>query len=282
MKQVYRYNIDGIAFELAEETDMSFIGYYGKLLYVYDKNDSGNISFIVESNEKYFLKVAGLKTCSSDLTTIDSIENLRKARDIYRNIKHKNIVKPIKYLETDNIALLLFPYVEGECLFDHWNFEYYHENNIISPLQKFLMLDPKIRHQFVETLFQFYKAVNNAGYIATDFYEGSIIYNFSNNNFSFCDLDFFTKQPSTNISGFQWGPDRFLAPEERSIGQLLDSRTDVYHLGVFIRIIFTDYKTKQWQLSWPRFEIIEKAMALDPSVRFQNIDDFEQAWRKVI
>ena len=95
-------------------------------------------------------------------------------------------------------------------------------------------------------------------------------------------MDFFTKQPSTNISGFQWGPDRFLAPEERSIGQLLDSRTDVYHLGVFIRIIFTDYKTKQWQLSWPRFEIIEKAMALDPSVRFQNIDDFEQAWRKVI
>ena len=32
MKQVYRYNIDGIAFELSEETDMSFIGDYGKLL----------------------------------------------------------------------------------------------------------------------------------------------------------------------------------------------------------------------------------------------------------
>ena len=53
------------------------------------------------------LKVAGLKTCNSDMDASVSIRNLRKARDIYRDIDHINIVKPIKYEETDRYALLL-------------------------------------------------------------------------------------------------------------------------------------------------------------------------------
>lgn len=281
MRTLYKYYIDGISFELAEAIDIHFICEHGKILHAFDQNDSGNISFIVESDKKYFLKVAGLKTCNSDLDGSVSIKNLRKARDIYRDIDHINIVKPIKYEETDRYALLLFPYVEGDCLFDHWNFEYYKKNGIISPLQKFLTLDYGIRLQFVNDLFGFYKSVNKAGYIATDFYEGSIIYNFKNNTFWICDLDFFTKNPSVNISGFQWGPDRFLAPEEKIMGQLLDTRTDIYHLGAFINIVFTDFQTKKWQLSDSKYEVIKMAMSIDAGKRFKNFVEFEKAWGEV-
>ena len=56
MRTSYKYHIDGISFELAEEIDIHFIRDYGKILHAFDQNDSGNISFIVESDKKYFLK----------------------------------------------------------------------------------------------------------------------------------------------------------------------------------------------------------------------------------
>lgn len=281
MRTSYKYYVDGISFELAEEIDIQFIREYGKILHAFDQNDSGNISFIVESDKKYFLKVAGLKTCNSDLDASVSIRNLRNAKDIYSDIDHINIVKPIKYEETDRYALLLFPYVEGECLFDHWNFEYYKKNGIISPLQNFLTLDCGIRLQFVNDLFDFYEVVNKSGYIATDFYEGSIIYNFKNNTFRICDLDFFTKNPSVNTTGFQWGPERFLAPEEKTIGQLLDTRTDIYHLGAFINIVFTDFQTKKWQLSDSKYDVIKMAMSIETGKRFKSFVEFKKAWSEV-
>lgn len=282
MSRVYKYCINGIEFELGEKTNIDFLCDYGKVLKVYDKNDSGNISFIVESEQKYFLKVAGLKTCNSTVEKSAAIANLRYAKDVYSRIKYKRIVQPISYQEKDGLALFLFPFVEGECLFDHWNFEYYKEHNILSPLCKFLLLNHNIKKRFVESLFAFYESVNAAGYIATDFYEGSILYNFSNNEYYFCDLDFFSKESSINLSGFQWGPERFLAPEEKSKGCLLDIRTDIYHLGVFIRIIFTDYETKSWTLSDEKLSVVQKATEAEPSKRFSNFKEFEREWSNAI
>lgn len=279
MSETYRYTVNGTEFELAEEIDVSLISKYGEIIQVFDKNDSGNISFVIEKDKKYFLKVAGFQTCNSQIERSDVINNLRRAGDVYKAIEHPDIVSPIEYWEDDGLAFMLFPYVEGECLFDHWNFEYYERNSIIPPLQKFLSLDIDIKMHFAEALFEFYKAVNKAGYIATDFYEGSIIYNFGTNRFYFCDLDFFTKCRSINESGFQWGPDRFLAPEEKTKGQLLDERTDVYHIGVFIRIIFTDHETGEWQLSKEKYDIIGKATSLDTNKRYSDVEEFEMFWR---
>lgn len=279
MNDVFSYIIDGVSFKLGEKTDISFLNNFGRVDSVYYENDSGNLSAVVESDNKYFIKIAGLKTLYTQIPKNTAVENLRKAWEIYESIQHPCIIKPINFYEKDTLAVMTFPYVEGECLFDHWNFDYYEKNNIKSPLQRFLLfgIDKKMRLAY--SLMEFYSLVNEAGYLAVDFYEGSILYNFRNDNYYFCDLDFFTPFPCNSSVETHWGPERFLAPEEKSFGIQLDERTDVFHLGVFIRIIFTDEKSGVWQLSKEKERIVQKAINPIADNRFSCIREFEREWR---
>lgn len=81
----------------------------------------------------------------------------------------------------------VFEWTEGECLFDHWNFEKYKRDTaLISPKEKFRELPVGKKLSTVDVLFSFLQNVNKKGYIAVDFYDGSIMYDFSTDKTTIC------------------------------------------------------------------------------------------------
>lgn len=190
------YNLDGVCFSLKSEHDFSWLKSLGTVFAVFSQNDSGNISFGVNSGrEKYFVKAAGLNTLESSVTTAEAIETLRSAAVIYENIKHPNLIELVKHCRVDDIYIAVFKWAEGDCLFDYWNFEKYQGNSqIIAPAERFKRLPAERRIKSADILFSFLDKTSKSGYAAVDFYDGSIMYDFSNNTTTICDIDFFRKK----------------------------------------------------------------------------------------
>jgi serine/threonine-protein kinase len=294
--------IDNISFHLKEPRDFSFLSKYGKLFCVFDQNDSGNISFGVEDGRiKYFIKVAGASTAESNRDTREAVEVLRNAMPIYEILEHPNLIQLVEHYEHEDLYVAVFKWAEGDCLFDFWNFEKYSKNPLlISPFHRFKQLSIDKRLKAIRTLFEFLIHVERMGYVAVDFYDGSILYDFENDNVTICDIDFFRKKPTYNNMGEDyWGTKRLKSPEEYVYGAVIDEATNVYTLGAMIFHFFGSYSEEEisqiyqnnrffpcarerWELSKDMYEVSLKAVMEDRSERYQSVSEFFINWNKVL
>ena len=104
--------------------------------------------------------------------------------------------------------------------------------NPASPFYRFKNLEIEKRLETIDTIFSFHEFVEAQGYVAIDFYDGSILYDFRNDTTKICDIDFYRKSPSFNNLGENfWGSNRSKSPEEYKIGSLIDSKTNVFNIG---------------------------------------------------
>ena len=129
-------------------------------------------------------------------------------------------------------------------------------------------------------LMDFFVYVASQNYVAIDFYDGSILYDFETGKTTICDIDFFRKQPTVNDMGRMWGSSRFQAPEEFRLGDILDEVTNVYTLGATAFALFGGYERTrdQWQLSDALFEVAVKAVRDERESRFPSIKAFRTEW----
>lgn len=294
--------IDGVSFKLKEYHDFSFLSKYGKVFCVFDKNDSGNISFGMNYGKvKYFIKVAGTKTMRSCREAKETVETLRKAMSIYELLKHPNLIELIEHYEFEDLYIAVFKWSEGDCLFDYWNFEKYSKNPILkSPYIRFKQLPIEKRIKSVGTLFKFLTHIESMGYVAIDFYDGSIIYDFKKNITKICDIDFFRKKPTFNNIGENfWGTKRLKSPEEYIYGAIIDEVTNVYTLGALIFHFFGNYSNndiskmyknnyffpcalENWDLDKQLYEVAAKAVKKDRQERYNSISEFFVSWSEVL
>ena len=94
--------------------------------------------------KKYFIKIAGAKTVEAEISEQDSIDLLKDAVEKYKSIHHQNLIKYIDSFDINEFFAVIFEYADGECLFDHWNFEKYkNDSTLITPIQKFKKLENK-------------------------------------------------------------------------------------------------------------------------------------------
>ena len=125
-----------ISFKLREEQDFSWLNDYGTVFFVIDETGSGCISFGVEKdNKKYFFKIAGAKTVEAEVSEEESIKLLKDAVQKYKDIKDENLIKYIDSFMKNGCFVVIYEFADGECLFDHWNFDNYKENNIIKKIK---------------------------------------------------------------------------------------------------------------------------------------------------
>ena len=120
---------------MKQKQNFSFLKEFGKVFCVFDQNDSGNISFGVvnENNEKFFIKIAGAKTLESFRQPKECIEDLEKTIGFMRtyDVLLDCIVTSGRFENLFYIVLL----GDGECSFDHWNFEYREHPEVTKELQ---------------------------------------------------------------------------------------------------------------------------------------------------
>jgi serine/threonine-protein kinase len=113
------------------------------------------------------------------------------------------------------------------------------------------------------------------GWIASDFYDGSMIYDFARRRMSVVDLDSYRDAPFTNDMGRMFGSTRFMAPEEFALGARIDERTTVFTMGRTVAQFLslgTETVTR----------LIARACDPDPGGRFQTMPEFYDAWSAVV
>lgn len=295
-----KIKLDSVEFSLKEEHDFSWLKSFGKVFAVFAQNDSGNISFGVDNGEeKYFIKVAGLKTIESIRTQQEAIAALKAAMPIYEDINHKNLIKLVKHYTLGEIYIAVFKWADGDCLFDHWNFEKYYKNpQIVPPAKCFKQLQISKRIESADVLFSFLDTVSKNGYVAVDFYDGSIMHDFLRDTTTICDIDFFRKKPTFNDMGVDyWGTKRLKSPEEYVYGAVIDEATNVFALGALLFDSFfgnyTDAEVRQrykmnaftpcsfenWELSKACYDVALKSVAIERSERYASINEFYTAWK---
>lgn len=295
-----QFFIDNIEYNLKEKQDLSWLSNYGKVFSCIDQTGSGCINFGVKGKDKkYFIKIAGAKTLYAEISQQESIDLLKSAVDNYKHIKHDNLIKLVDSFNKGEFFVAIFEWVDGECLFDHWNFDKYEQNpDLITPAQKFKKLDIHKKLNVIDKLFSFFIAVKNAKYVAVDFYDSSIIYNFDTDEVSFCDIDLFRKMPTYNDLGKDYfGTKRLKAPEENEIGAVIDEKTNQFTLGAIIFDMLSDRdeenikqryevgnfippKKEQFNLGQNLYKTLLKSTNLNRDNRYNSLEEFCQEWQK--
>lgn len=267
--------IDGIRFKMGRPFDFSFLKKYGKVFRVYDDQDSGNICFGIENQERrLFVKFAGAQTAEYDGDVSEAVRRLRATVPVYQSISHRAL---IRYRTSEEIAqgfAMIFDWADGECM--GRMYEESHRIMMNLPIEEKLQIYTEVT--------DFLIAVAKMGYVAIDFYDGSIMYDFEKQRTTICDIDFFRKQPCVNDMGRMWGSSRFQSPEEYQLGAAIDEVTNVYTAGAFAFALFGNYSRdiEEWTLSKELFHVAAKATAADRTARQQSIRQLMEEWEKGI
>ena len=270
-KGYYLQYIDGIPFKLKSAFDFSFIKEYGTVFKVYDDQDSGNICFGTEKDGKrYFVKFAGAPTEQFGGDPADAISRLKATLPIYSDLKHENLIELIEAKEIGDGFAMVFKWADGDCMGRMYPAAH----------RRFMQLPVNDRLAVFSDILSFLECVALRKYVAIDFYDGSIMYDFANGKTTICDIDLFRKQPCVNDMGRMWGSSRFQSPEEYQLGAAIDEVTNVYTLGATAFALFGEYNRtrEKWQLSDKLFEIATRAVSDDRANRQQTIRQFTAEW----
>ena len=189
---------------------------------------------------------------------------------IYSDLKHENLIELIEAKEIGDGFAMVFKWADGDCMGRMYPAAY----------RRFIQLPINDRLAVFSDILSFLECVVSRNYVAIDFYDGSIMYDFVNGKTTICDIDLFRKQPCVNDMGHMWGSSRFQSPEEHQLGADIDEITNVYTLGATAFALFGEYNRtrEKWQLSDKLFEIATRAVSDDRANRQQTIRQFTAEW----
>lgn len=269
----YFQYIDGIPCKLKHPFDFSFLSRYGKVFRIFDDQDSGNLCFgTAREGERYFVKFAGAPTARGISPPQETIDTLKKALPIYAELAHDTLIRLVKEEAVGGGYAAVFQWAEGLCMGRMYP--------LSSRVFQALPLTDKL-NVFRDVL-TFHIHVHRKGYVAIDFYDGSILYDPQSKKTTICDIDFYAKQPYRNNMGRLWGSSRYMSPEEFVKGSQINEATNVYTMGALAFALFADYDRSpdHWQLGQNLYEVVKKATAEDPRDRWQTIQAFFSSWEE--
>ena len=291
--------LDSIEFRLEEAQDFAWLKKYGTAFSVVDGTGSGCICFGMDDGKrKYFCKIAGVGTIKAEVSKAESVRLLKDAVQLYYDLAHPHLIRIVEEYDYKEFYVVVFEWANGECLFDHWNFDLYQKDPTRkSPKVKFKELPIPKKRKAVDVMFSFLQNVNQKGYVAVDFYDGSLLYDFETDEITICDIDLFEKAPVINNKGVDWfGTKRLKAPEEYRQGCPIDEQTNLFTLGALIFDFFGEFSNEEiqqryqnnqflpcslerWQLNEESYQIALKAVNPNRSERYLNFEEFWNEWK---
>lgn len=279
--------IGDVSFSLKEFHDFSWIQEQGRIFQVFAQQDSGNISFGIETPDRgqKFIKYAGARTMEYRGETDDAVTRLKQAVSLYDELSHRSLIKLLNHYPVGNGYAAEFEWFEGENLHPHETYpppaKYIHPD---SPYFRFKQLPAVQRLQALNDIFDFHVQVEQRGYVAVDFYDGSILYDFIQNQIRVCDIDLYQRKPFYNTMGRLWGSSRFMSPEEFELNAPIDSITNVFNMGAIAFSLLggeRDRSLEKWDAGEKLHKIALKAVTPDRTNRYPNVAEFVASWTEV-
>lgn len=280
-----QFVIDGVPYQLQRPHDLSWLRAYGRVFAVFDRQDSGNIAFGVEGPEgRRFIKYAGAPTlrCSDDPAR--AVARLRAAAQPYRDLRHPHLIHLRQEGAVGAGYALVFDWVAGESLYAHWDAQahpnYPHPQ---SPRERYRSLPLRKRLDGIGTLLEVHMAVERAGYVAIDLYDGSLIYDFDTDTMMLCDIDFYAPAPVTNTMGRMWGSSRFMSPEEFTLGAAVDAVSNVFTLGAMAFAFLgggRDRDRALWEAGDALYAVMLRAVSPERTERYPSVAALAEAFSR--
>ena len=280
--------IDDVTFSLKEEHDFTWLKGFGRVFVVFDKQDSGNIGFgVLKDGEKRFVKYAGAKTMLSHTPIGDAVSILAKQTAQYKEMAHPNLIKIISGQYIGGGYASYYEWSKGECLNSVWIGED-RATRVLNPdcaKYRFGQLPFKERLSAFGTILEFHAHVEQRGYIAVDFYEGCMMYDFSLNRMELCDIDYYEKRPYKNPIGRMWGSHRYMSPEEFVLGDTIDRKSNVFTMGAVAFDFFGGTLNRsfaKWTAGRELYDIASKATCEDRAGRYTTVVELLEVWNKCV
>ena len=150
---------------------------------VFDQQDSGNLGFgLTQGRHRWFVKVA---------TTARAAEGLRRAAVLHNNVQHPAIVEVERVLLSTWGSALVFPWVDGRSLYAPAN----KRGRRRSAPGRFRELPVERVLAALDAIFDAHCAIEAAGFVSSDFYDGCLIYDFDAHRMHLIDLDEYRPGP---------------------------------------------------------------------------------------
>ena len=253
-----------------ESDPVTFLSEHGEIFVVFDERtqDSGNVSYGVEvDGRRYFVKTAGRP--DDDMSYLDHsgrVGLLRNAVKLAESSDHRTLPQFHQVVESSSGPMLIYDWVEGE--------------NVRNCLDRVRSLAVSEVTQLVTEVYDLHCELTRLGWIANDFYDGAMIYDFRSGRLHVIDLDSYNTGSFANSMGRMAGSSRFMAPEEFALGATIDERTTVFTMGRTAAVLMSDNSLERVPFLGTdgQYEVMLRCCAEDPDERFQTVAEMCAAW----
>ena len=227
--------------------------------------------------QRFFVKTAGVPDDPRPfLSHEERIALLRNAVRLRRSCSHIAIPKLHNVIESPHGPLLVYSWVDGELL----HADRATRNMPQSALQRFRRLPASEILNALGVIFELHHELAQTGWIAVDFYDGCLIYDFARQDIHVIDLDGYREGPFINGMGRMFGSSRFMAPEEFDKGAPIDERTTVFTMGRTAANLLSDgtLTRSAFRGNEAQYYVVCRACRSSRSQRFASVADFYTAW----
>ncbi|MFI5836168.1 serine/threonine protein kinase [Micromonospora sp. NPDC051300] len=231
---------------------------------VFGDQDSGCLSYGVRAaGRRWFVKRARTPEARASLT---------RALGLHAAVRHPGIVRPELVRDGTDGPTLVYPWCEGTVL----NHATVHGSDR-SGLARFQRLPVAEVRAALAVVLDAHLAVDAAGYVAVDLYDGCFLYDFDARRMRLIDLDEYRPGPFVLDSERLPGSRRYLSPEELTRGAVIDGRTTVHALGRALHHLLD--APSGWRGGERAAAVVERATRADPGARYASVPDLVGAWR---
>ncbi|TCC29267.1 serine/threonine protein kinase [Kribbella sindirgiensis] len=196
----------------------TYLDHLGTIFALFDTQDSGNISYGVQTaTARYFVKTAGDPAAPNLFLDFDArVTLLRTAAELARSGTHPAMPALHAVIESPAGPVLVYEWRDGDLL---------HEP---AARERFKALPTAEILAVLDALYELHAALDAAGWVEGDFYDGAMMYDFDARRLTVMDLDTYRRGPHRNTMGRMFGSTRFMAPEQLALGAPIDTRTTAY------------------------------------------------------
>jgi len=235
-----------------------------------------NVCFgVVRDGRRHFIKFAGAKPINivycNGADAAFAVDCLKKAAAIYRDLDHPSLIKFIGAEEIGGGFAAAFEWTDAVGI-----------EPLDSPdYMRFMRMPVDKKMAAFDDILDFHAHVAAKGYVALDFYDGSIMYDYDADKAVICDIDFYQKAPYVGNIG-TWGSARFVSPEECVSGAVMDEVTNVYTMGATAFSIFAygNRAPEAWSLNGALYGVAKKAVSDGRALRQQSIAQLIAEWNE--
>ena len=238
-------------------------------------HDSRNTSYgVAIARDRWFVKHAAAGDA-------DALGELESSIRFHGAVRHEAIVPLVAVIHASDGLAIVHPWRTGDVLNDPFAPGALPPTDPTSAFARFRALPVPELLAAIGIVFEAHVAVARAGFVAVDFYDGAIMYDFAARAIHLVDLDGY-RPPYTLDRERQFGSSRFMAPEEWQRGATIDERTMVYTLGrtafVFLGGERGDPSPGCWRADTRRHAVACRATAALPADRFATVAELHRSW----